>query len=54
MQFDKIKYLDMICDCRAEMDLNEFQEERLCELEELIEFGEPTLDDLQEIEERMF
>ena len=50
---DKIKYLDMICDIRNEMDLNEFQEDTLKELEEIIEYGEPTQDHLEMIEQRI-
>ena len=51
---DKIKYLDMICDIRNEMNLNEFQEATLQELEEIIEFGEPTQDHLDMVEQRIF
>lgn len=53
-RMDKIKYLDMICDIRNEMDLNEFQEATLHELEEIIEFGEPTQDHLDMVEQRIF
>lgn len=53
MDFDKIKYLDMICDIRCENELSEFAEQRLQELEEIIEFGDANQDHLQEIEEKM-
>ena len=50
---DIIKYLDMISDWRNEEDLDEDQEVQLDELEAIIEFGEPTLDHLQMVEERV-
>ena len=52
MSIDKIKYLDMISNIRNETDLNEFQEDTLNELEEIIEFGEPTQDHLDMIEQK--
>ena len=52
MDFDKIKYLDLISDIRNESVLSELAEQRLDELEEIIEFGDANLDHLQEIEER--
>jgi len=53
MNIDKIKYLDMICDWRNEVELDETQEAELQRLEEIIEFGEPTLDHLEMIEQRI-
>lgn len=53
MSIDKIKYLDMISNIRNETDLNEFQEDTLNELEEIIEFGEPTQDHLDMIEQKI-
>jgi hypothetical protein len=53
MKFNKIKYLDMISNIRNELDLNEFQQDTLDELEEIIEYGEPTLDHLEMIEQRI-
>lgn len=50
---DKIKYLDLICDIRNEMELDESQEAILQELEEIIEFGEPTQDHLDMVEQRI-
>lgn len=53
MNFDKIKYLDLIDDIRCKCELSELAEQRLDELEEIIEFGDATPNHLQEIEERM-
>ena len=43
----------MICDIRNEMTLDESQEATLQELEEIIEFGEPTRDHLDVVEQRI-